>query len=71
MDDMASENEALEQRWVLFDGCVADPLQTITAILPCSKWSVLLLRNVMRDAMSEVLQLYQQLTPKCVCVWMT
>ena len=41
------------QRSVQFEGCVADPLQTITAMLPGSKWSVLLLRSVMQHALSE------------------
>ena len=30
------------QRRVQFEGCAAEPLQTITAILPGSKWSCLL-----------------------------
>ena len=42
------------QRRVLFEGCVADPLQTITAILPDPTWSVFLSGMVMQDAMSEV-----------------
>ena len=42
------------QRRVQFEGCVAEPLQTITAILPGSKWSCLLLRIVLQDALSEV-----------------
>ena len=41
------------QRRVQFDGCVAEPLQTITAIFPWSKWSCLLLRIVLQDALSE------------------
>ena len=41
-------------RRVQFEGCVAEPLQTITAILPGSKWSCLLLRIVLQDALSEV-----------------
>ena len=32
------------QRRVQFEGCVAEPLRTITAILPGSKWSCLLIR---------------------------
>ena len=48
------------QRRVPFEGAVADPLQTITAILRGSKWSVLLLRMVMQEAMSEVLSVYPQ-----------
>ena len=42
------------QRRVQFVGCVAEPLQTITAILPGSKWSCLLQRIVLQDALSEV-----------------
>ena len=38
----------------LFEGCVADPLQAITAFLPSSKWLGLLLRIVVQDAMCEV-----------------
>ena len=49
---------------VLFEGCVADPLQTITAILPGSNWSVLLLRIVMQDAISEVLKVFPQFMQK-------
>ena len=52
------------QRRVLFEGCVADPLQIITAILLGSKWSVLLLKMVMQDAMSEVLKVYPTLRLK-------
>ena len=36
------------QRRVQFEGCVAEPLQTITAILPGSKWSCSLLRIVLQ-----------------------
>ena len=35
-------------------GCAAEPLTTITAILPGFKWSCLLLRCVLQDALSEV-----------------
>ena len=42
------------QTRVQFDGCVAEPLTTFTAILPVSKWSCLLLRFVLQDASSEV-----------------
>ena len=44
-----------------FEGCVAEPLQTITVILPGSKWSCLLLRLVLQDALSEVIQIYPPL----------
>ena len=43
-----------QERRVQFEGCAAEPLQTITAILPGSKWSCLLLRIVLQDALSEV-----------------
>ena len=42
------------QRRVQFEGCAAEPLTTVTAILPGSKWSCLLLRVVLHDALSEV-----------------
>ena len=42
------------QRRVQFEGCAGEPLTTITAILPRSKWSRLLLRIVLQDAFSEV-----------------
>ena len=41
-------------RRVEFEGCVADPHPTITAIIPGSKWSCLLLRIVLQDALNEV-----------------
>ena len=44
-----------------FEGCVAEPLQTITTILPLSKWSCLLLRIVLQDALSEVTNIYPPL----------
>ena len=42
-----------------FEGCVAEPLQTISAILPGSKWSCLLLRIVLQDASCEVAHIYE------------
>ena len=36
---------------------VAEPLRTITAVLPGSKWSCLLLCVVLQDALSEVAQI--------------
>ena len=45
------------QRRVRFEGCAAEPLRTITAILPGSKWSCLLLRIVLQDALSEVMNI--------------
>ena len=41
-----------EHQWIV--QFVAEPLETITAILPGSKWSCLLLRIVLQDAPSEV-----------------
>ena len=51
------------QRRVQFEGCAAEPLQTITAILPGSKWSCLLLRIVLQDALSEVTKTDSLLLP--------
>ena len=42
------------QRRVQFEGCAAGPLPTVTAILPGTKWSCLLPRIVLQDALSEV-----------------
>ena len=47
-----------QQRRVQFEGCAAEPLTTITAILPGSQWSCLLLRIVLLDALSEVTKIY-------------
>ena len=41
-----------------FEGCAAEPLQTITAVLPGSKRSCVLLRIVLQDALSEVAKIY-------------
>ena len=41
------------QRRVQFEGCAAEPLTAITAILPGSKWSCLL-----QDALSDVTKTY-------------
>ena len=49
------------QRRVHFEGSVPEALQTITAILPGSKWSCLLLRSVLQDALSEVARIYHPL----------
>ena len=46
------------QRRVQFEGCVTEPLTTITAILPWCKWSCLLLRIVLQDALSEVSKIF-------------
>ena len=46
-----------EQRRVQVEGCVAESLQT----LPGSKWSCLLLRLVLQDALSEVAKIYPPL----------
>ena len=42
-------------------------LQTITAILPVSNWSVLLLRSVMLDVVSGVLIVYPPVEAEGVC----
>ena len=44
-----------------FEGCAAEPLTTITAILPGSEWSRLLPRIVLQDALSEVTKIYTSL----------
>ena len=46
------------QRQVQCERCVAEPLETITAILPGSKLGCLLLRSVLQDALSEVTKCY-------------
>ena len=53
-----------QQRRVQFEGCAAEPLRTITATLPGSKWSCLLLRVVLQDALSEVTNCYPPLKLK-------
>ena len=49
------------QRRVQFEGCAAEPLTTITAFLPGSEWSCLLLRIVLQDALNEVTKIYPPL----------
>ena len=49
-----------------FERCVAELLQTITAILPGSKWSCLLLLIVLLDALSEVAKIYPLLKLRVV-----
>ena len=44
-----------------FEGCVEEPLRTIAATLPGSKWSCLLLRIVLQDALSEATKMYPPL----------
>ena len=39
------------QRRAQFEGCAGEPLTTIAAILPGSKWSCLLLRIVLQHAL--------------------
>ena len=46
------------QRRVQFQGCVAEPLTTISAILLGSKWSCSLVRIVLQDALSEVTKIF-------------
>ena len=57
-EDLASAAGFFEHQ---FEGCAAEPLKTITAILPGSKWSCLLLRIVLQDALSEVTNIYPPL----------
>ena len=49
------------QRRVQFEGCVGEQLRTIAATLPGSKWTCLLLRIVLQDALSEVTKMYPPL----------
>ena len=49
------------QRSVQFEGCAAEPLRTITAVLVGFKWSCLQLRIVLQDALSEVMKIYPPL----------
>ena len=49
------------QRRVQLEGCVAEPPQTITAMLLGSQWSCLLLCIVLQDALSEVMKIYPSL----------
>ena len=42
------------QRRVQFEGCAAEPFQTITAFLPGSTWTCLLLGIVLQDALRKV-----------------
>ena len=44
-----------------FEGCAAEPLTTITAVLPGSKWSCLLVRIVLQDALDGVTKIYPPL----------
>ena len=47
-----------ERQRVQFERCAAELPRTITAILPGSKWSCLLLRIVLQDVLSEVIKIY-------------
>ena len=49
------------ERCVQFEGGAAEPLTTITAIVPGFKWSCLLLLIVLQDALSEVTKIYPSL----------
>ena len=42
------------QRRVQFEGCVSEPLHSITSILSGSTWSCSFLRILLQDALSEV-----------------
>ena len=57
------------QRRVQFEGCVVEPLQTIMAIFPGSKWKCLLLRIVLQDALSEFTKIHRHL--KLRYLWTT
>ena len=49
------------QRRVQCDRCVEEPLQTIVTILPWSKWSCLLMRVLLQEALSEVTHIHPPL----------
>ena len=49
------------QRRAQFEGCAAERLTTITALLLGFKWICLLLRIVLQDALSEVTNIYTTL----------
>ena len=50
-----------------FEGCVAELLRTITAMLPGSKWSRMLLRIVLQDAFCEVTKFYSSVEVDGLC----
>ena len=52
------------QRRVLFEGYVAEPPQSVTAIFPVSECTVLPLRIVMQDALSAAWKVYPRLKLK-------
>ena len=52
------------QRRVHFEVGVAEPLCTITAFLPAAKWTCLLQRIVLQDALNEVMKVYPLMKPK-------
>ena len=49
------------QRRAQIEGCAMEALRSITAMLPGSKWSCLLLRVVLQDALCEVTKFYPPL----------
>ena len=51
------------ERRVMFENSVSDPMSTITAVLPGSKWSELLLSLFMQDLMSSVISVFPGLRP--------
>ena len=61
MEDLALCGNFEHHRCVQFEGCPAEPLTTITAILPRFEWSCLLLGIVLQDALSEVTKIYPSL----------
>ena len=52
---------AEHQTRMQFERCAAEPLTTITAILPKSKWNCLLSRIVRQDALSEITKIHPSL----------
>ena len=55
------------QRRVQFEGCVEEPLYKLTAVLLAPKWSCLLQRIVLQDALSEVMKVFPPMKPRA-CV---
>ena len=56
------------QQRVQFGRCVAEPLETITAITHGSKWSCLFFRVVLHDALRKVMKVYSLLKLKVFAV---
>ena len=55
------------QRSAQFEGCVAEPLQTITAFFPGSEWTCFVLRVVCQDVLRQVTNINPPLKFEGVC----